>query len=194
MLAALQEFRARWQQGPALPRNRVAAIEDRFNAALGQIIQSAPERFRGTDLDPDQNRKRMEDLCERVEKLIPADARGIDKSASPATRLATMWVEALASNTIGGKVAQEAKWRTAEEELKKAQSGWRRIGYVPDETRRSLAERFDKACRSFTEKRPPAPRVDPPPRQSRGPRGQHGRGRPPRKGGHPESRPGRTGR
>ena len=194
MLAALQEFRARWQQGPALPRNRVAAIEDRFNAALGQIIQSAPERFRGTDLDPDQNRKRMEDLCERVEKLIPADAGAIDKSASPATRLATMWVEAPASNTIGGKVAQEAKWRTAEEELKKAQSGWRRIGYVPDETRRSLAERFDKACRSFTEKRPPAPRVDPPPRQSRGPRGQHGRGRPPRKGGHPESRPGRTGR
>jgi len=194
MLAALREFRARWQQGPALPRNRLAAIEDRFNAALGQIIRSAPERFSGTDLDPDQNRKRMEDLCGRVEKLIPAEAGAIDRSASPATRLATMWVEALASNTIGGKVALEAKWRTAEEEIKKAQSAWRRIGYVPEETRRHLAARFDKACRIFTEKRPPAPRADAPPRQSRGPRGQHGRDRPPRKGDRPESRPGRSGR
>lgn len=194
MLAALREFCTRWQRGPALPHNRSAAIEGRFNSALGRIIEAAPDRVRGTDLDPDQNRTRMEDLCGRVENLIPAGARAIDESVSPATRLATMWVEALASNTIGGKVAEEAKWRGAEEELKKAQSAWRRIGYVPDEIRRPLAERFDRACRDFIKKRPPAPRADPPPRQSRGPRGQHGRGRPPRKGSRPGSRPERPGR
>ncbi len=176
LLGALKEIRGRWQRGPALPRAQAAALETRFNAALGRLIESRPERFRDTEMDPEANRKRMEELCARVEGLLPAGARAADESISPATRLATLWVEAMASNTIGGRVAEEAKWRSAEEELRKVQSAWRRIGYVSEEARRPLAERFDRACRRFAEKRPAPPRAARSSPDPRGGRGRRGRG------------------
>jgi hypothetical protein len=169
ILAALRDVRERWQRSPVLPRAKIAAVEVRFNTALGRLIEANSERVQGTDLDADANRHTMEEICSRVERLLPSERQGVDAAASPATRLATLWVEAMASNTIGGKVAQEARWRTAEEELKKAQIAWRKIGYVPDEVRRPLAERFDAACRKFHESRPR-------PRQE-----SHARSRPERK-------------
>jgi hypothetical protein len=164
LLASLRDVRARWQQSPVLPRVKVAAVEARFNAALGGLVEANSERVQGTDLDVEANRRRMEEICSRVERLLPAESQALDSAASPVTRLATLWVEAMASNTIGGKVAEEARWRTAEEELKKTQIAWRKIGYVPDEIRRPLAERFDAACRKF-EKQRPRPRQESHPRQ-----------------------------
>ena len=89
----------------------------------------------------------MEELCARVERLLPGGATAASDALSPATRLATLWREALASNTIGGKVAEEAKQRAAAEEAQKARSAWQKIGYAPDGPRRALTERFERACR-----------------------------------------------
>ena len=54
--------------------------------------------------------------------------------------------DALAANTIGGRVDDEAKWRNSAEEVRKAQAAWRRIGPVPEATARDLSQRFQRAC------------------------------------------------
>jgi len=149
---ALQAARRRWLEMAPLARAQAAPLEERLDAALARFITAFPELVKGTDLDFEQNRRRMEDLCERVERLLPSSAGATDETGiSPVARLAAHWREALASNTIGGKAAEEAKWRAAADEAQKARLAWKRVGYVPDAPRRDLSERFERACRRLPE-------------------------------------------
>ena len=63
-----------------------------------------------------------------------------------------MLKEALAANTIGGKVDEDSRMRAAAEEVRQAQASWARIGPVPEDVRRALADRFARACRRIAEK------------------------------------------
>ena len=75
-----------------------------------------------------------------------------DPSVSPTTKLAAMLKEALAANTIGGKVDTDSRMRAANEEVRQAQASWSRIGPVPDEVRRALGDRFQRAIRQIAER------------------------------------------
>ena len=159
LLARVRELRGRWQHELALrgvDRERAVALDQRFAAAFAAVIARWPASFDGTDLDPDANRKRMESLVKRMEELAksvagPAAALG-DESMSPTVRLAAMLKDALASNTIGGKVDEDSRFRAAAEEMRQAQSSWSRIGPVPEQLRRELADRFQKAIRFISER------------------------------------------
>src|SRR5439155_2959265 len=115
--ARVRALRAKWHQELAargVDRERAAALDERFNAAFERVLAAAPALFAGSDLDPEANRKRMEALVKRVEdlaaSLVPGSRSGeaaSDEAISPATRLAAMLQEALAANTIGGKVDEE---------------------------------------------------------------------------------------
>jgi hypothetical protein len=121
--------------------------------------------FNGTDLDPDSNRKRMESLVRRMEELANAlagPAPAADAAVSPTTRLAAMLKEALAANTIGGKVDEDTRLRAATEEVRQAQTNFSRIGPVPDETRRALADRFQRAIRRIADRAGQVGRAAPP--------------------------------
>jgi hypothetical protein len=74
-----------------------------------------------------------------------------DAALSPTTRLAAMLKEALAANTIGGKVDDDSRWRAAMEDVRQAQESWSRIGLVPDAVRRLLTDRFQRAIRRISE-------------------------------------------
>jgi hypothetical protein len=118
-------------------------------------MSAYPSAFAGTDLDPDANRKRMESIVQRMEDLAkslagPTTGAG-DAAVSPTTRLAAMLKEALAANTIGGRVDDDSRFRAANEEVRQAQASWSRIGPVPDETRRALADRFQRAIRRISD-------------------------------------------
>jgi hypothetical protein len=63
-----------------------------------------------------------------------------------------MLKEALAANTIGGKADTESRFRAANEEVRHAQANWSRIGPVPDEVRRALADRFQRAIRKIADR------------------------------------------
>ncbi len=63
-----------------------------------------------------------------------------------------MLKEALAANTIGGKVDEDSRWRAAAEDVRQAQAAWARIGLVPEAARRALADRFQRACRKILER------------------------------------------
>jgi hypothetical protein len=64
-----------------------------------------------------------------------------------------MLKEALAANTIGGKVDEDARRSAAQEDLRLAQASWSRIGTVPESARRALTDRFQRACRKIAEQR-----------------------------------------
>jgi hypothetical protein len=60
-----------------------------------------------------------------------------------------MLKESLAANTIGGKADPEARKRAAQDDVRQAQASWSRIGFVPDEARRELTDRFQRAVREI---------------------------------------------
>ena len=120
--APRRRSRSRRVLGRRLPRVRVSPAGRR----------SSPS----TDLDPDANRQRMEALVHARRSSSPRRSAGplaaSDKALSPTTRLAAMLKEALASNTIGGKVdRREPPARRAGRRAAGAGS-WSRIGPVPE--------------------------------------------------------------
>ena len=150
----MRTLRGRWQQEIAargVDRDRAAALDARFAAAFAGVLTRWPAVFGGTDLDPDSNRRKMEALVRRMEELADSLAGGAGARRLPdcrrRRRLAAMLKEALAANTIGGKVDEESKVRAANEEVRQAQASWMRIGPVPDAARRPLADRFQRALR-----------------------------------------------
>jgi hypothetical protein len=156
LYAKVQAARARWLQGPELPRHTLAPLSDRVNAALLALVTRWPTAFRNTDIDPEVTRRKMEKLVAKVEALLPPDSKEPAKDLSPAEMLARQWREALAANTMGAAAARQAddaRQRAAEQEVRSAQSAWARLGPLATETRKPLQERFERACRKFFEQR-----------------------------------------
>jgi hypothetical protein len=159
LLAKVRDVRARWQREIAargVDRERAAALDQRFAEAFGRVLAAAPAAFAGTDLDPDANRRRLESLTTRMEDLAksvsPAGRPLSDEALSPTTRAAAMLKEALAANTIGGKVDDGSRLRAALDEVRQAQAAWARVGPVSDQVRRPLADRFQRACQRIVER------------------------------------------
>ncbi len=144
-------LKRQWDSAPTLPRAEGEPLAERFAQAMNRLSELHAEAFKGSELDPETTRQRLEHLCELVEGL--AGAERSSEQLSPAAILATQWREALAANTIGGRADDEAKWRNAAEEIRKAQAAWRRIGPLPDSSARELNERFQRACNRFFRQR-----------------------------------------
>jgi hypothetical protein len=140
-------FKRQWDQAPAVTRAQAEPLVERFGKAMRGVIDARPTAFRGTELDPEATRKRMEHLCQTVEGF--AGDEQAEAQMSPAAILAAQLREALAANTIGGRADDEARWRTAADEVRKAQAAWRRLGPVPEAVGRELEARFQKACTRF---------------------------------------------
>ncbi len=156
LYAKVQAARARWLQGPELPRHALTPLSDRVNSALLALVTRWPDAFRNSDLDPEVTRRKMEKLVNKVEALLPPDSKEPAANLSPAEILARQWREALAANTMGAAAARqadEARHRAIEQEVRSAQSAWMRLGPLATEVRKPLQERFDRACRRFFEQR-----------------------------------------
>jgi hypothetical protein len=166
LLSTVRAIRLRWQQevvARGVDLQRARELDERFAAAFARVLSRWPSVIGGSDLDPEANRKRMESIVRRVEDLAaslagPSAASAGGGALSPATRLAAMLKEALAANTIGGKVDDDSRWRAAAEDVRQAQASWARLGHVPEDARRPLADRFQRACRRILAG-PPVSRV-----------------------------------
>jgi hypothetical protein len=113
--------------------------------ALERLLTTYPDAFRGTELDGEANQKKMVKLCERVEGFLNEATSAPTTSQGLAERLR----EALAANTIGGRAGEETKWRAMAEDVRSAQAAWSRLGPVPGDAGRELADRFHKATNRF---------------------------------------------
>jgi Domain of Unknown Function (DUF349) len=156
LYAKVQAARARWVQGPELPRHTLAPLAERVNTALFALVTRWPDGFKGTDLDPETTRGKMEKLVAKVEKLLPTENTEPAKNLSPAELLARQWREALAANTMGAgsaRQAEDARQRANEQEVRSAQAAWARLGPLSPDQRKPLQDRFDRAVRKFLEMR-----------------------------------------
>jgi hypothetical protein len=152
------DIRARWSAVIAtLPRDRAMRLGERYMKAVTRVLEAWPAAFAGTDWDPEANLRQMEELCVQVEQLLaeegPAQAAASAVGdETPATLLARQLREALANNTIAGRQDDSPRWKAASDQVRAAQSAWKRIGPVPDGAARALNARFQKACARATEK------------------------------------------
>jgi uncharacterized protein DUF349 len=144
--ARIRAAQAAWKEGGRLSGERAEALERRFQEAVPRLVAAWPDLFRGTELDPSANRKKLEKLCESVEALV-AEQPPKDVAASPAELLARQLREALANNTMRGRVDEGARRRELKEKVAAAQAAFNRLGPVPGEEGRALRQRFQDACR-----------------------------------------------
>jgi hypothetical protein len=158
LMATVRSLRGRWQAELAargVDRDRAVALDQRFAAAFNGVVARWPSVFGGSDLDPDANRKKMETIVIRIEALAKTIGGPVTASAdaalSPTARMAAMLKEALAANTIGGKTDDDSRFRAAADDVRQAQAALSRIGPVPDQIRRALADRFQRATRRISD-------------------------------------------
>jgi len=175
LVPRLQTAQTAWRQAGGLPHDQMAALDERFARVRDRLVETFPRAFEGTDLDPEASRRKAEKLALRVEGLLAELAPGGPVSRpQTAEELAARLRDALASNTIGGRAAVEAKWHSASVEVESAQAAWKRLGPVPGAEGRDIALRFEQACRRFFELRPKPERAERPrsdrPGAGRGPR------------------------
>jgi hypothetical protein len=155
LVSRLQAAATAWRQAGSLPHDQMAALDGRFARARDRLVELFPRSFEGTDLDPEASRRKAEKLVLRVEGLLAELAPGSGAAeAQTAEELAARLRDALASNTIGGRAAVEARWHSASAEVESAQTAWKRLGPVPGPQGHELLQRFEQACRRFFELRP----------------------------------------
>ena len=147
LLERVRSLRTRWNQSAPAVRHGADPLSARFVSAMERILMAYPDAFHGTELDIDASRQRMEKLVTRVETLVTQS--GAKDTPSSPQDLASMLREALASNTIGGRGSDEAKWRGMADDVRQAQASFARLVPVPGDAGRQLAERFQKACNRF---------------------------------------------
>jgi hypothetical protein len=146
LLEQVRSLRSRWNQSTPVVRHGADPLSARFVSALERTLLTHPDAFKGTELDIEPNRQKMEKLVARVEAFLTEAAPA---AANSSQALADMLREALASNTIGGRAGEESRWRSMAEDVRQAQASWSRLGPVPGDTGRSLNERFHKAVTKF---------------------------------------------
>lgn len=148
LAARVAALMARARQAAALPVADEEALTRRLVEARNSLVATHPQRFAGTELDPEANRMRREKLCARVEALA-ASAGEEAGSALSGDALARRLKEALASNTIGGRAEAEARRKAERAEVDSARAAWKRLGPVPGEVGDALDARFNDACARF---------------------------------------------
>jgi hypothetical protein len=130
------DFRARWRKLSGRP-SREQDIT--FKTLLARLISKNSDAFKGTDMDIDENRKKLEKLVLKLEALEG------DKVKTESMDLATRLKEAWASRTMGAKPGGS----NFKAEVEKARSIYEKIGPVVGDEGESLRKRFDAICRKL---------------------------------------------
>lgn len=147
----VQQLRSTWNRAVPIPVAEFKALTDRWHTALTRAVAVAPHAFAGTDLDPAIAIQRMEKLVARVEAFLEEMAEP-DEGLSPTELLAAKLRSALATNAMGGRASEDAKWRAAADAVKDAQAAWQRLAPTSGPETEALTARFREACRRVNER------------------------------------------
>jgi hypothetical protein len=141
-----------WAKLAGQSRAESEPLEARFNAARDRLLEARPEAFAGTELDPVANAAKLEKLCARLEALELPELSA--EAASDVEALSRRLRDALATNTLGGRAALEARWKELLQEVDGARAARSRVGPIPGPLGGELEARFESACRRITKGRP----------------------------------------
>ncbi len=130
------DFRARWRKMSGRPSREQ---DLKFKTLFASLISKNAEAFKGTDMDVDENRKKLEKLVVKLEALEN------DKAKVDSMDLATRLKEAWASRTMGAKPGGS----NFKAEVEKARSIYEKLGPVTGEEGEALRKRFEAICRKL---------------------------------------------
>jgi hypothetical protein len=144
-----------WKTAGPLPEPG-SEIAGRFEKEVGILLLDSPAAFVGTELDPAVSAKKRGKIVSRLETLV-SELEERKPAGEALESLAQRLKDALSSNTIAGGRRREPSldWRQAEDEVLRLRATWVKTAPVPGDDGQALAERFERACRSFYERRPP---------------------------------------
>jgi len=115
---------------------------ERARALIRAAVEANSAAFAGTDLDPQQSRRRRERLIERLEELIPKETEAVRIEQLSAEEVAAKLREALAANALGIVTEEE---RPVADIVDEIASSWQLLGPVPGREGLELNERFEVA-------------------------------------------------
>ena len=141
----VRDIQDRWRRAPEVPPEIKRKLAVRFSRAIARVVEAHADRFRGTDYDPAQRLKQLEQLCRRAEALVESESPR-DAAVSPAELLARKWRAQMAANTMGARVDEEARRRATRENVKRLQTERRRLGTLTGSEADALQSRFQRAC------------------------------------------------
>jgi hypothetical protein len=142
-----------WKSVELPPGKRAEEQRQRFMRAIESALERHAGCFEGTPLDPVANRRKREELCERMEALGSRAEAGVVRGAS-LEEMVDQLRRALDANALRDRGAEgAAASRAALEEFRSARAAWARTGPVPGEAGKSLEDRFRRACERFEENR-----------------------------------------
>jgi hypothetical protein len=130
------DFRARWRKMTGRP-SREQDIT--FKTLFAKLVSKNADAFKGTDMDVEENRKKLEKLVVKLEALEN------DKAKVDSMDLATRLKEAWASRTMGAKPGGS----NFKAEVEKARSIYEKLGPVTGDEGEALRKRFDAICRKL---------------------------------------------
>ncbi len=130
------DFRARWRKMSGRPSREQDLL---FKTLFAGLVARNSEAFKGTDMDVDENRKKLEKLVVKLEALEN------DKVKADSMDLATKLKEAWASRTMGAKPGGS----NFKAEVEKARSIYEKIGPVVGDEGEALRKRFEAICRKL---------------------------------------------
>lgn len=131
------DFRARWRKMSGRPSREQ---DLKFKTLFADLVSKHVEAFKGTDMDVDENRKKLEKLVIKLEALQN------DKAKADSMDLATKLKEAWASRTMGAKPGGSS----FKAEVEKARAIHEKLGPVLGEEGEALRKRFDEICRKLS--------------------------------------------
>ena len=146
LASRVQQLRTTWNRSVPIPSNEAKVLADRWQATLTQVVQKHVDAFAGTEFDPAVARQRMEKLLVKVESFL-TDVREEPSGLSATEALAAKLRSALASNAMGGRANDDAKWRSAAEAVKEAQLAFDRLVPIAGSEAKPIESKFRDACR-----------------------------------------------
>ncbi len=128
------DLRARWRKMSGRPTREQ---DLQFKTLFANLVSRNADAFKGTDMDVDENRKKLEKLVLKLEAL------GNDKAKADSMDLATKLKEAWASRTMGAKPGGS----NFKAEVEQARSIQEKLGPVVGDEGEALRKRFEAICR-----------------------------------------------
>lgn len=129
-------FRTGWRQMQGRPSREQDVT---FKTLFASLVSKNADAFKGTDMDVDENRKKLEKLVTKLEALEG------DKAKNDSMDLATKLKEAWASRTMGAKPGGS----NFKAEVEKARSIYDKLGPVIGDEGEALRKRFEAICRKL---------------------------------------------
>ncbi|MEO8499273.1 MAG: DUF349 domain-containing protein [Vicinamibacteria bacterium] len=131
------DFRARWRKTSGRPSREQ---DLKFKTLFSGLVSKNADAFKGTDMDVEENRKKLEKLVAKLEALEN------DKAKVDSMDLATRLKEAWASRTMGAKPGGS----NFKAEVEKARSIYEKLGPIVGDEGEALRARFDAICKKLS--------------------------------------------